>query len=168
MAKGTRCNQLAQFVVFEAPFQMLSDNPTTYIKEQECTDFMTKIPATFDKTVALDSKVAEYVTLARRKGDTWFVGAMTNWTPRDLTLDFSFLPSGNYEAEVFKDGLNANRDGTDYKKEVLRISSGTKVPIQLSGGGGWVGPNQKGKLTGHERDWQAVEDGFLRQYTRFG
>lgn len=138
MAKGTRCNQLAQFVVFEAPFQMLSDNPTTYIKEQECTDFMTKIPAAFDETVALDSKIAEYVALARRKGDTWFVGAMTNWTPRDLTLDFSFLPSGNYEAEVFKDGLNANRDGTDYKKEVIKISSGAKVPVQLSGGGGWV------------------------------
>lgn len=138
MAKGTRCNQLAQFVVFEAPFQMLSDNPTTYIKEQECTNFMTKIPAAFDETVALDSKVAEYVALARRKGDTWFVGAMTNWTARDLTLDFSFLPSGNYEAEVFKDGLNASRDGTDYKKEVLKIASGAKVPVQLSGGGGWV------------------------------
>ena len=145
MAKGTRCNQLAQFVVFEAPFQMLSDNPTTYIREQECTDFMTKVPATFDETVALDGKVAEYVALARRKGDTWFVGAMTNWTPRELTLDFSFLPSGNYEAEVFKDGLNADRDGTDYKKEVLTISSGAKVPIQLSGGGGWVARIRKVK-----------------------
>ncbi len=138
MAKGTRCNQLAQFVLFESPFQMLSDNPTTYMKEQECTDFMTKIPAAFDETVALDGKVAEYVAVARRKGDTWFVGAMTNWTPRDLTLDFSFLPGGNYEAEVFKDGLNAGRDGTDYKKEVLKITSGTKVPVQLAGGGGWV------------------------------
>ncbi|GAB3641023.1 glycoside hydrolase family 97 protein [Spirosoma arcticum] len=138
LAKGTRCNQLAQFVVFEAPFQMLSDSPTAYIKEQECTDFMTKIPAAFDETVALDGKVAEYVALARRKGDTWFVGAMTNWTPRDLTLDFSFLPGGTYEAEVFKDGLNAGRDGTDYKKEVIKISSGAKVPVQLAGGGGWV------------------------------
>ena len=138
LAKGTRCNQLAQFVVFEAPFQMLSDSPTAYLKEQECTDFMTKIPAAFDETVALDGKVAEYVAVARRKGDTWFVGAMTNWTPRDLTLDFSFLPGGTYEAEVFKDGLNAGRDGTDYKKEVLKISSGAKVPVQLAGGGGWV------------------------------
>ncbi|GAB2553640.1 glycoside hydrolase family 97 protein [Spirosoma areae] len=138
MAKGTRCNQLAQFVVFEAPFQMLSDSPTTYIKEQECTDFMTKIPAAFDETVALDGKVAEYVALARRKGDTWFVGAMNNWTPRELTLDFSFLPSGSYEAEVFKDGLNAERDGTDYQKETITLSSGAKVPLQLAGGGGWV------------------------------
>lgn len=138
MAKGTRCNQLAQFVVFEAPFQMLSDNPTTYMKEQECTGFMTKIPAAFDETVALDSKVAEYVALARRKGDSWFVGAMTNWTPREVTLDFSFLPAGTYEAVVFKDGLNAGRDGTDYKKEVIRISSGASVSVQLAGGGGWV------------------------------
>ncbi len=145
LAKGTRCNQLAQYVVFEAPFQMLSDSPTTYLKEPECTAFMTKIPAAFDETVALDGKVAEYVALARRKGDTWFVGAMTNWTPRDLTLDFSFLPSGTYEAEVFKDGLNASRDGTDYKQERLTIASGAKVPVQLSGGGGWVARIRKVK-----------------------
>ncbi|MFD2571288.1 glycoside hydrolase family 97 protein [Spirosoma soli] len=138
LAKGTRSNQLAQFVVFEAPFQMLSDSPTTYIKEQECTDFMTKIPAAFDETVPLDGKVGEYAALARKKGDSWFVGAMTNWTARDLTLDFSFLPAGNYQVEVFRDGINADRDGTDYKKEVTKISSGQKLPIHLAPGGGWA------------------------------
>lgn len=134
MAKGTRCNQLAQFLVFDVPFQMLSDNPTTYLKEKECADFMTKIPAAFDETVALDGKVAEYVALARRKGDIWFVGAMINWTARNLTLEFSFLPGGTYEAEIFKDSLNAHCDGTDYKKEVLTIASGAKLPVQLAGG----------------------------------
>jgi alpha-glucosidase len=138
MSKGTRCAQLAMYVVFEAPIQMLADNPTTYMREQECTDFITGIPTTFDETVPLDGKVGEYLALARRKGDTWFVAAMTNWTPRDLTIDLSFLPSGEYEAVVFKDGMNADRDATDYKKETIRFRSGDKLPVRLYGGGGWA------------------------------
>ncbi|HWB93834.1 MAG TPA: glycoside hydrolase family 97 protein [Puia sp.] len=138
MSKGTRCAQLAEYVIFEAPLQMLADNPTSYMREQECTDLITSVPTTFDETVPLDGKVGEYVALARRKGDTWFVGAMTNWTPRSLTIDCSFLPAGDYEAVVFKDGVNADRDATDYKKETIRIHSGDKLPIQLYGGGGWV------------------------------
>ena len=138
MSKGTRCMQLAEYVVFEAPLQMLADNPTIYKKEQECTDFITSVPTTFDETVALDGKVGEYLALARRKGDDWFVGAMTNWTPRQLTIDCSFLPAGTYEAEVFKDGINADRDATDYKKETIRLKGGDKLTVQLAGGGGWV------------------------------
>lgn len=138
MSKGTRCHQLAMYVVYEAPLQMLSDNPTSYMKEQECTDFIVKVPVTYDETVPLDGQVGEYVALARKKGDAWFVGAMTNWTARDLTLDFSFLPAGNYQVDVFRDGINADRDGTDYKKEVLKIASGQKLPVHLAPGGGWA------------------------------
>jgi alpha-glucosidase len=138
MAKGTRCNQLAEYVVFFAPLQMLSDNPTIYMKEQECTDFIKNMPTTWDETVPMDGKTGEYVALARRKGNDWFVGAMTNWTPRDLTLDFSFLPAGKYTAEVFKDGMNADRNATDYKKEIINISSGDKLTVHLAPGGGWV------------------------------
>lgn len=138
MAKGTRCNQLAEYVVFYAPLQMLSDNPTTYMKEQECTDFITKVPTTWDETVPLDGKVGEYVAVARRKENDWFVGAMSNWDSRDLTLDFSFLPAGKYNAMVFKDGVNADRNATDYKKETINISSGDKIPIYLAPGGGWA------------------------------
>ena len=138
MAKGTRCQQLAEYIVFEAPLQMLSDNPTTYRKEQECTDFITKVPTTFDETVALDGKVGEYVALARRKGDTWFAAAMTNWTARGLTLDCSFLPEGEYEAEIFKDGVNADRDATDYKKETIKVRRGDKITVALAKGGGWA------------------------------
>ena len=138
MSKGTRCQQLAEYIVFEAPLQMLSDNPTIYMKEKECTDFITKVPTTFDETVALDGKVAEYVVLARRKADTWFVGAMTNWNPRSLTIDCSFLPAGNYEAEIFQDGINADRDATDYQRRVISVKSGDKLSVQLYGGGGWV------------------------------
>ena len=138
MSKGTRCQQLAEYVVFDAPLQMLSDNPTIYMREQECTNFITKVPTTFDETVPLDGKVAEYVAVARRKGDTWYVGAMTNWTGRDLEIDCSFLPAGTYEAEVFKDGLNANRDATDYTREVIKIKSGDKLNLKLKNGGGWA------------------------------
>ncbi|HXB05821.1 MAG TPA: glycoside hydrolase family 97 protein [Puia sp.] len=138
MAKGTRCQQLAEYIVFDAPLQMLSDNPTIYKREQECTDFITHIPTTFDQTVPLDGRVGEWLAIAHRKGKDWFIGAMTNWTPREMTIDCSFLPEGTYEAEIFKDGVNADRDATDYKKETIRLHSGDKLNIQLAGGGGWV------------------------------
>ncbi len=138
MSKGTRCHQLAQYVVFEAPLQMLSDSPTLYMREQECTDFITSIPTVFDETVPLDGKVGEYVAVARQKDGVWYVGAMTNWEARELTLDFSFLDAGRYQAVVFKDGVNADREATDYKKDVLQLASGDTMPIQLSNGGGWA------------------------------
>jgi alpha-glucosidase len=143
MSMGTRCNQIAMYVMYEAPFQMLSDNPTTYMKEQECTDFISKIPTTTEETIALDGKVGEYAAIARKKGETWFVGAMSNWDARELTLDFSFLDKGNYQATIFKDGINADRDGTDYKKEVTKILSGDQLKIQLAPGGGWVARIEK-------------------------
>jgi alpha-glucosidase len=145
MSQGTRCSQLAMYIIFEAPLQMLADNPTIYMREQECTNFIVKVPTTFDETVPLDGKVGEYVSLARKKGDTWYVGAMTNWTARVLTIDFSFLGTGDYEAVIFKDGINADRDGTDYKKEEIRISSRTKLSIKLAPGGGWAARFEKVK-----------------------
>jgi alpha-glucosidase len=143
MSMGTRCNQLAMYIIYEAPFQMLADNPTAYMKEQECTDFITSIPTTTDETVALDGKVGEFAALARKKGDTWFVGAMTNWDARDLTLDLSFLSKGNYQVVIFRDGINADRDATDYKKETLKVTSADKLKIQLAPGGGWAARIEK-------------------------
>ena len=143
MSKGTRCNQLAMYVIFEAPFQMLADNPTIYMKEQECTDFITHVPTTWDETVALDGKVGEFAALARKKGNSWYAGAMTNWDARDLTLDFSFLAEGKYQAMIFRDGINADRDATDYKKEVIKISSGDKLSVHLAPGGGWAARIEK-------------------------
>lgn len=138
MSQGTRCHQLAMYIMFEAPFEMLSDNPTAYMKEQESTDFISAVPTTFDETIALDGKVSEYCVMARRKGDTWFVSAMNNWNARDITIDLSFLKNGNYEATVFSDGINADRDATDYKKEVKNVSSSEKLNIHLAPGGGWA------------------------------
>ena len=98
---------MAMYTLFEAPLQMLADSPSKYMKEQECTDFIAKVPTVFDETVALDGEVGEYLTLARRKGDVWYIASMTDWTPRDCTIDLSFLGEGSYEAEIFSDGINA-------------------------------------------------------------
>jgi alpha-glucosidase len=138
MSQGTRCHQMAMYVVFEAPLQMLSDNPTAYMKEQECTDFIAKVPTTFDKTVALAGNVGEYAAIAREKNNVWYVGAMSNWTERDIEINFSFLGKGNYEAVIFKDGINADRDATDYKKEIIKVSADQKMTIHLAPGGGWA------------------------------
>lgn len=138
MSQGTRCHQLAMYVVYEVPLQILADNPTIYMKEQECTDFITSIPTAFDETVPLEGEVGECVAIARRKGDTWYVGAMTNWTARDLTLDFSFLGSGEYSAIVFKDGINADRIATDYQREEIKVTAVDTQVIHLSAGGGWA------------------------------
>ena len=138
MSQGTRCHQLAMYVVFEAPLQMLSDNPTAYMKEQECTDFIAKVPTVFDETVPLLAKVGEYVGIAKRKNNVWYVGAMTNWNERDIEIGFSFLGNGNYEAEIFQDGINADKDATDYKKVILKVTSKDKMKIHLAPGGGWA------------------------------
>jgi alpha-glucosidase len=138
MSQGTRCHQIAMYVLYEAPLGMLSDNPTAYLREPVVTRFIAGIPTVFDETVALDGTVGEYAALARKKGDTWFVGAMTNWTPRDLTLDLSFLGEGVFEAEIFQDGINADRDATDYKRELITVQRGQKLNIHLMNGGGWA------------------------------
>ena len=138
MSQGTRCHQLAMYTVFEAPLGMLSDNPTAYQKDQESTNFIAKVPTVFDETLALDGKVGRYVAIARRKGDTWYVGAMTNWDPIEITIDFSFLGEGTYEAEIFSDGINADRDATDYKREIITVTKNSKQTIAMSNGGGWA------------------------------
>jgi alpha-glucosidase len=138
MSQGTRSHQLAMYTVFEAPLQMLADNPTVYMKEQECTDFISGIPTTFDSTVAIDGSLGEFVAMARRKNDVWYLGVLNNWNARDISLSLSFLGNGEYDAEIFKDGVNAGRDATDYKKEIKRVNALTRLDIHLSNGGGWA------------------------------
>jgi alpha-glucosidase len=143
MSKGTRCNQLAQYVVFEAPLQMLSDSPSAFMREQECTDFITSVPTVFDETVPLDGQVGEYAAVARQKDGIWYIGVMTNWNDRGLTLDFSFLEKGKYRATIFQDGMNAHKEATDYKKVQMTITAGQTLPISLSPGGGWAARLEK-------------------------
>jgi alpha-glucosidase len=138
MSQGTRCHQLAMYTIFEAPLQMLSDNPTTYMREQESTDFIAAVPTTFDATVSLDGKAGEFISMARRKGGTWYAGAMTNWNAREITIDLSFLGEGTYQAVIFEDGINAGRNGTDYVRKVLNVTAKDKLTIKMASGGGWA------------------------------
>ncbi len=138
MSQGTRCHQLAMYVVFESPLQMLADSPSNYLREPEIMQFLGPVPTTWDETKALDGKISDYVIVARRKGRDWYVGAMTDWTARELQIDFSFLPEGNFQMEVYQDGPNANRYGSDYQRIQREINRLTKLKIKLAEGGGWV------------------------------
>ncbi len=137
MSQGTRAHQVAMYTLFDAPLQMLADSPSRYIKEQATTDFISQIPTVFDETIALDGKLGEYVVMARRKDSTWYIAAMTNWQPRQLTISLDMLGDGTHHAEIFADGVNADRDATDYTKEKRRVDQGEKIKIQLMPGGGW-------------------------------
>ncbi len=138
MSQGTRCRQLAEYVVFESPLNMLCDSPSNYRDEPECTDFISGIPTVWDETVALDGKIAEYVAMARRSGSGWYVGAMTDWTERDMTIDLSFLGEGDFVMEIFTDGVNADKAASDWRKEVRPVPASRKITVHLAPGGGFA------------------------------
>lgn len=138
---GTRAYQLALYVVFESAIQMLADNPTLYYRNQDCTEFITSVPVTWDKTEVLDAKVGEYVVIARNKNGKWYVGAICNGkeTRRELTIDFSFLKGGKeYRMTSFEDGINAGNQAMDYRKKESIVKSGDKIKIELARNGGWA------------------------------
>ena len=139
MSQGTRVHQMAMYTTFEAPLQMMADSPTKYMQNQECTDFIAQIPTTFDETVALDGQLGEYIVIARRKGTTWYVAAMTDWTARDLIIPLSFLGEGQFSADIFADGANAMKEATDYKHTKQTATCQDQLKIHLSSGGGWTG-----------------------------
>ena len=138
---GTRAYQLALYVVFESAIQMLADNPTLYYRNQDCTEFITSVPVTWDKTEVLDAKVGEYVVIARNKNGKWYVGSSCNGkeTRRELTIDFSFLKgSKEYRMTSFEDGINAGNQAMDYRKKESIVKSGDKIKIELARNGGWA------------------------------
>ena len=136
MSQGTRCRQLAEYVVFESPLNMLCDSPTNYDREEECTEFIATIPTVWEQTIAMNGEIGKYITMARRKGDVWYVGSLTNWDARTLTLDLSFLGAGRWKAEMFHDGVNANRLASDYQKTVTDIPASRKLTVKMAQGGG--------------------------------
>lgn len=139
MSQGTRCHQLAAYIVHDSPLTMLADNPTIYRKEQECTDFIVSLPNKgIDETRVLQGRLGEYIITARRAGTSWYVGGMTDWTPREVTLDFSFLAEGDYEVVLFRDGVNAGKQAGDYRKETFRVTPGDRKAIRLASGGGFA------------------------------
>jgi len=138
MSQGTRAHQLAMYVVFESPLQMLADNPTHYRKEYDCMEFLSKVPAVWDETIVLDAKLGEYVIIARRNGHEWYIGAMTNWDAREFEIDLSFLGDRRYEAASWKDGANAHRNAQDFRKESQIVDKNSTLKINLAPGGGWA------------------------------
>lgn len=138
MSQGTRCHQLAMYIVLESPFNMLCDSPSNYMREPESTSFIAQVPTVWDETVVLDGKMGEYIITARRKGDTWYVGGLNNWDARDVEVDLSFLSSGSHKAVLFKDGVNAHRTARDYKREEVSVSSTQPLKVHLAPGGGFT------------------------------
>ncbi len=138
MSPGTRCHQLGMYVVYESPLQMLADNPSNYYREPECMEFLSAVPSVWDDTQVLAAKVSDYVAIARRSGNTWYIGAMTDWNPRTLELNLDFLDSGNYTMQVWKDGINADKHAADFAQEKLQVNSESKINVKMAPGGGWV------------------------------
>ena len=138
MSLGTRCHQLAMYVVFESPLQMLADSPSNYQREPEAMEFLSAVPTVWDETRVLDGRIGDYVVVARRSGREWYVGAMTDWTARELEVDFSFLPEGSFTMDAYQDGVNADRAASDYKKVTGRADRATRLKIKLAEGGGWA------------------------------
>ena len=138
MSMGTRCHQLAMYVIYEAPLQMLADNPSNYLKEPECMQFLGKVPTVWDETKVLYAKTDDYVVIARRNGNTWYVGAMSGKYPKEFNIDFSFLNPGEYTMDCYQDGVNADKFGNDYKKTTLKITKDKKLDIKLAPAGGWA------------------------------
>jgi len=138
MSMGTRCHQLAMYVVYESPLQMLADTPSHYLREPEIMEFLGPVPTVWDETKVLGGKIGEYVVIARRHGNDWYVGAMTDWTERELDVDLSFLPSGSFKMLSYEDGVNANRLGSDYQKNATNVTNATKLKPHLAPGGGWA------------------------------
>jgi alpha-glucosidase len=138
MSQGTRCHQLGEYVIFDSPLCMLCDGPSAYRKEPECLSFISRIPTVFDETVGIDGKVGESVIMAKRSGDVWYLGGITNWDQRDVTIDLGFLGGGSWKAEIYRDGANANFHATDFKREFKTVSADEPLNIHMASGGGFA------------------------------
>jgi alpha-glucosidase len=136
MSQGTRCHQLGMYVVFESPLQMLADTPSNYRKEPESLALLSKVPSVWDETKVLSATIGEHILVARRAGSDWWVGGLTNWDARDVEIDLSFLGAGAFQAEIHRDGPNADRVGVDYVREVKPVSSADRLKIHMAPGGG--------------------------------
>jgi len=143
MSLGTRCHQLAMYVVYESPLQMLADSPTNYLREPETMDFLRTIPTTWSETRVLEGRIGDYVVIARRSGGDWFIGAMTDWTPRELEIDLAaFLENPTDQRHrvmvTFADGPDADRVATSYRRSDMDVTNRPRIKVKLAPGGGWV------------------------------
>jgi alpha-glucosidase len=138
MSRGTRCHQLAMFVVYESPIQLFSGNPSQGLLEPQFMQLLGSVPTTWDETKIIEGKVGDYIITARKKGDNWFVGGMTDWSERTFDIQFNFLDDGEYEVELCVDGVNADRYAADYRIEKFSMKKGDKKNIRMAPGGGFM------------------------------
>lgn len=142
MSQGTRAHQVATYVVFDSPLVTLCDSPTAYRANAECTAFITSLPVVFDETVILQGKIGEYIVTARRVGDNWYIGGLTNWDPREIELPLDFL-DGNYKMDILQDGINAAKVAQDYKIISRNGDKNTRLKLYMAPGGGFAIRMQK-------------------------
>ena len=145
MAMGTRCHQSAMFIIYESPIQIFSGNPSQGLLEPEFMELLGSIPTVWDTTIVIDAILGDYIITARKKGNDWFIGAMCDWTPRELLVELPFLESGKYKATVLEDGINADRFASDYKLSDRMVSKSDRIPIKMAPGGGFIMRLQKEK-----------------------
>ena len=137
MSMGTRAHQVAMYVMYDSPLQMLADNPSNYQKDSVCTRFISRIPTTWDQTIALDGKVGAYAVIARKHGEQWYLSAMGDNQKRDFEVQLNFLDGKRYAIEILSDGINADRHAADYQMGRMEGDQKTKLKIKLEQGGGY-------------------------------
>ncbi len=138
MSKTTRAHQVAMYVIYESPLQMLADSPSNYLKEAATTRFIAAIPTVWDETRIIAAKMSDHIISARRSGDNWFIGAINNEIAKDFSIDLSFLSAGDYQLAIFQDGINADRYASDYQIKHLIVNKNDNLSIQLAANGGWA------------------------------
>lgn len=138
MSMGTRAHQIALYVIYESPLQMLADNPSNYIANESSTKFISQIPTVWDNTIAIDGKIGDYVIIARQNGDSWFLGAITDWTAREFEINLDFLDYGEYELLSANDGINADRYASDIKFRKEKVKKNDVIKIKMEKGGGYA------------------------------
>jgi alpha-glucosidase len=138
MSQGTRCHQLAMFVVYDSPMQIFSGNPSQGSTEPEFMNLLGSIPAGWDQTFIPEAKIGKYIVTIRNKNDEWFIGGLTDWTPRDITLSFDFLGDGVYDATICKDGINAESYAADYQIISSEVNRDANLRIHMAPGGGFI------------------------------
>lgn len=136
MSQGTRAHQLAMYVIYESPMQMLADSPSHYLREPQIMEYLSAVPAVWDEMKVLEAKISDYIVMAKRSGEDWYIGAMCDWTAREFDTELSFLGKGKYTAHIYKDGINADRYGSDYKYESKKVTNKDTMKINLAPGGG--------------------------------
>jgi alpha-glucosidase len=139
MSQGTRCHQLGMYVVFESPLQMLADAASAYHREKECMEFLSAVPSVWDETKPLAGQIGDYIAVARQKGNDWYIGALTDWTPRELSVRLDFLAAGSYTLIEFIDGINADQYAEDFARKESKVKSGDTIKIRMAPGGGYAG-----------------------------